>query len=97
MDFNMNPMYYFGIKGFDPLIFRMRERHVACINQLELVPLIEQSKQTQYLVRIPTFGLRQLVLIDPIEVHVQQATTTSLLVNIHVAIGLPICDNCVLL
>jgi hypothetical protein len=38
MDPNMYPMYYFGIKGLDPLISVIKEWYVASITQSELVP-----------------------------------------------------------
>jgi hypothetical protein len=46
------------------------------------MPPFDQTEWTQYLVKIPTFILEQLI-IDLESVHIQQATTT-LHVNIHV-------------
>jgi hypothetical protein len=34
-------MYYYGIKGPNPLIFGRKKRHVIDIIQTELVPLVE--------------------------------------------------------
>ncbi len=48
------------------------------------MPPFEQLEWTQYLAKIPTFRLEQSIL-DPRSVHIQQATPTTLLVNIHVA------------
>jgi hypothetical protein len=49
--------------------------------------LVEPLEQTQYPIRIPTFGLKQLILI-PKGVFVQYTTVGTLLINIHVANGL---------
>ncbi len=43
-------------------------------------------------VRVPTFGLKQLVFITR-SAHVQQTTITSLLVNILITTGLPVYGN----
>jgi hypothetical protein len=56
------------------------------------MPPIEQLKQTLHPIKVPTFGIEQLILI-PKSVHVQQATITTLLVNIHVANRLFIYGN----
>jgi hypothetical protein len=74
-------MYYSGIEGPNPLISRRKERYVAGTIQLESMPLVEQVEQTQYLVRVTTFGLKQLVLI-PRGVPIQQTMVASLHVNI---------------
>jgi hypothetical protein len=44
MDRNMYSMYYFGIKGPNPLIFGRHERYAVGITQSELVPPIEQME-----------------------------------------------------
>jgi len=67
MDLNMYSMYYSRIKGHEPLIYGRKERYVASIKS---VSPIEQLEQIQYLVKVPTFGLEQLVLV-PKSVHVQ--------------------------
>jgi hypothetical protein len=59
------------------------------------MPLVEQLEQTQYLIRILTSRLKQLVLIFE-GVHVQQTTYVVLHVNIRVINGLPIHGNDVL-
>jgi hypothetical protein len=63
-------MYYSRIKGHDPLIYGRKERYVASITQSKSVSPIEQLEQIQYLVKVPTFGLEQPVLV-PKSVHVQ--------------------------
>jgi hypothetical protein len=42
MDPSMYFMYYFGIKGLDPLISKKREKYVVGITQTEPMPPIEQ-------------------------------------------------------
>jgi hypothetical protein len=42
MDPNMYSMYYYKIKGPNPLIFGRKERYVANIIQLKPVPHVEQ-------------------------------------------------------
>jgi len=42
MDPNMYSMYYSGIKGLDPLIFKKREKYVVGITQTKPMPPIEQ-------------------------------------------------------
>jgi hypothetical protein len=44
MDPNMYSNYYYGIKGFDSLIFGRKEIHGASITQTKLVPLVEHLK-----------------------------------------------------
>jgi hypothetical protein len=56
-------MYYFGIKRPDPLIYGREERYATDINQTNLMPPIELLEQTQYLVRILTSRLEQLLII----------------------------------
>ncbi len=80
----MYSMYYFGIKGPNPLIFGRKERYIVSTTQSKLVLTIEQLEQIQYIVKAPTSGLKQLVLVLR-SVFVQQAMTTSLHVNIFVA------------
>jgi len=80
-------MYYSGIKRPNPLIFGRKERYIVNTTQSELVLTIEQLEQIQYIVKAPTSRLEQPVLVLR-RVFVQQATTTSLHVNIFVAIKL---------
>jgi len=42
MDPSMYSMYYSGIKGLDPLIFKKREKYVVGITQTKPMPPIEQ-------------------------------------------------------
>jgi hypothetical protein len=56
-------MYYYGIKGPDPLIFGRKEIYVLDTTQTKSIPHVEPLKQTQYSARIPTLGLEQLVII----------------------------------
>jgi hypothetical protein len=58
MDRDMYSMDNSGIKEPNPLISRRRERYVTDITQIEPVPPIEQLQQTQYHVKIPTYGLK---------------------------------------
>jgi hypothetical protein len=58
MDPNMYSMYYFGIKGPNPLISGRKDKYVLGTTQAELVPPIEQLEQIQYPVKILTFGLK---------------------------------------
>jgi hypothetical protein len=44
MDPNMYSMYYFGIKGPNPLISRRKERYASDTTQIKLMPLVEQLK-----------------------------------------------------
>jgi hypothetical protein len=50
-------MYYFEIKGPNPLISRKRERRATNFTQKKIVPLIKQLKQTQHLVIILIFWI----------------------------------------
>jgi hypothetical protein len=84
MDVIMYPTYYFKINGYDPLISRRKERHAADNNQLKLVPPIKQLESTHHPIRVPTYGLGQLILI-PKKIHVQQTLVVYLLVNLLVA------------
>jgi hypothetical protein len=59
------------------------------------VPFVEPLEHTQYLAKIPTSRLKQLVLI-PGGVPIQQIVATILLVNIVVANGLLVHGNDVL-
>jgi hypothetical protein len=88
-------MYYFEIKGPNPLNSKKRERRATNITQTKLVPLIKQLKQTQHLVIILIFGLEQLALILR-GVHVQQIMATILPINILIANGLLVHCNDVL-
>jgi len=54
----MYSMYYFGIKGPNPLISGRKDKYVLGTTQAELVPPIEQLEQIQYPVKILTFGLK---------------------------------------
>jgi len=56
-------MYYYGIKRPNPLIFGRKKRYSIDTTQTKSVPPIEPLEKTQYLIRIPTSGLEQLVLI----------------------------------
>jgi len=91
----MYSMYYFEIKGPNPLISKKKERRATNITQIKLVPLIKQLKQTQHLVIILIFGLEQLALILR-GVHVQQIMATILPINILIANGLLVHGNDVL-
>ncbi len=51
------------------------------------MPPFEQLEQTQYCVRIPTFGLDQPTLISK-GVHVQQVMVATLPIKMHIANGL---------
>jgi hypothetical protein len=42
MDPNMYSMYYYGIKGPDLLISKIKEKYLSNITQAELVPPVEQ-------------------------------------------------------
>jgi hypothetical protein len=95
MDPNMYFMYNSIIKGPHLLISGIRERYVAHTTQIKLVSPIEQLEQTQYPIKIPTFGLKQLFLI-PRNIHVQLIMTTTLHINIFVANGLHVHGNDVL-
>jgi hypothetical protein len=46
MDPNVYSTYYYGIKGFNPLIFGRKETHAANTTQLKSMPPIEQLEQT---------------------------------------------------
>jgi len=63
-------MYYFKIKGLDSFISRRKERYAAVTTQIKPMSPIEQLEQIKYLVKIPTFGLEQPILI-PRSVPVQ--------------------------
>lgn len=56
------------------------------------MPPIEQLEQTQYLVKVLISRLGQLVLVSK-GIYVQQTIVAFLLVNFHVATGLPIYGN----
>jgi hypothetical protein len=85
-------MYYSRIKRYDPLIFGKRKGYAVNVTESKQVPRIEQLVQNQYLVKIPTSGLKQPILVTR-NVFVPQAMTFVLLVNIHVTIELLICGN----
>jgi hypothetical protein len=42
---NMYSMYYLGIKGPNPLIFKRKKGYATGVTQLELVPHVEQLVQ----------------------------------------------------
>ncbi len=60
------------------------------------MPHVEQLMQNQYPIKIPTFGLKQLVLVTR-GVHAPQETTTALLINIPITTKLPVYGNGVLI
>jgi hypothetical protein len=72
IDPNMYFLYYYGIKGLDPLIFGIKERHIVGTIQLKLVPLVEQLEQTQYLVRVQISRPRRLVLVPNVYMFQKQ-------------------------
>ncbi len=92
MDPNMYSMYYSGIKGHDPFIFGKSMGYEVGVIQLKQVPPIEQLVQNQYLVKIPTLGLKQLIPVTR-NAFVPQAMIFVLLVNIHVTIELLVYGN----
>jgi hypothetical protein len=85
-------MYYSGIMGPNPLICGRKKGYVINVTQLELMPPVEQLVQNQYLIRIPTSRLKQLVPIVR-GVPIQQTIATTLPVNIHVTTRLPVYGN----
>jgi hypothetical protein len=92
MDPNMYSMYYLGIKGLDPLISGRKKGYATNVIEPKLMPPIEQLVQNQYLVRIPTFGLKELVPITR-GVLVQQTMATVLLLDVIVITGLHVYGN----
>jgi hypothetical protein len=62
MDFNMYSTYYSGIKGFDPLISKIKTTYVAGLNQSKLKPLAKQPMQTQYPTQVHISKLGQPIL-----------------------------------
>ncbi len=64
MNPNMYFMYYSRIKGLNPLIFGRKEGYAINVTKLKIIPHVEQLVQTQYLVKIPTCGLKQPNLIS---------------------------------
>jgi hypothetical protein len=62
------------------LIFRRKGRYIVSITQSELVLVIEQLEQIQYIVKAPTSRLEQPILVLR-SVFVQQAATTFLMLT----------------
>jgi hypothetical protein len=59
----MYSAYYSIIKGHDPLISRRKESYATNTTRLEPMAHVEQLEQTQYPIRVPTFGLEQFLLV----------------------------------
>jgi hypothetical protein len=70
LDPNMYPTYYSKIKRPNSLIFGRKEGDATNITQSKLVPPVEQPEVTQYLAKVPIFGLGKMVVV-PREMHVQ--------------------------
>jgi len=90
MDPNMYSMYYLGIKGLDPLISRRKKGYAIGVTQPERMPHIEQLVHNQYLVKIPTYGLEELVIVTR-GVLVQQ--TMAILIDVPITTGLHVYGN----
>jgi hypothetical protein len=56
MDLNMYSMYYLGIKGLDPLIYRRKKGYATSVTKPKSVPHVEQLVHNQYPTKIPIYG-----------------------------------------
>jgi hypothetical protein len=89
-------MYYSGIKEPDPLISRIKKAYAADIIQLEPMWPIEQLVQNQYPFKIPTFRLKQPIIIAS-GVPIQQTMVATLPINIPITTRLLVYGNNVLI
>jgi hypothetical protein len=70
-----------------PLICGRKKGYAINVTQLELMASIEQLVQNQYIIRVPTSRLKQLVFVVR-GVPIQQTIATTLPTNIPITIKL---------
>jgi hypothetical protein len=74
------------------LICERKKGYAINVSQLELMPPIEQLVQNQYLINVPTSGLKQVVFVVR-GVPIQQIIATTLPANIPITTRLLVYGN----